>query len=59
MSPTASVNLKISSLSFKSLEYQDENEDLHFISPLEILKYIEEKNEKKFTCLFSKGDKKK
>ena len=59
MSPSASVNLKICSLSFNSLEYQEENEDLHFISPLEILKYLEERNEKKFTFLFSNGPKKK
>ena len=59
MSPFASVNLKICSLSFKSLEYQEENEEIHFLSPLEILKYIEERNEKQFTFQFSNGPKKK
>jgi hypothetical protein len=48
MGPQASVNLKISSLSFKCLEYMEGNDSQLFFNPIEILKHIEEMHEKKF-----------
>ncbi len=52
MSPVATVNLYICSLSFKSLEFQEENDDLQFFSTQDILKHIEVINDNQFKFNF-------
>lgn len=59
MSSIATVNLYICSLSFKSLEFQEENDDLQFFSTQDILRHIEKINDNQFKFKFQNGPQKK